>query len=45
MSIKEIDRSQLWLMAQKNSNGGYENDVQQVAKKIVGLTFLLLGLQ
>ncbi|KAL9462587.1 hypothetical protein AB3S75_000563 [Citrus x aurantiifolia] len=45
VSIKEINRSQLWLMARKNSSGGYEDDVQQVAEKIVGVTFLLLGLQ
>ena len=32
-------------MAQKNSSGGYEDEVQQVAEKIVGVTFLLLGLQ
>ncbi|KAL9416959.1 hypothetical protein AB3S75_040032 [Citrus x aurantiifolia] len=37
VSIKEIDRSQLWLMARKNSSGGYEDDVQQVAKKIEDL--------
>ncbi|KAL9414402.1 hypothetical protein AB3S75_042803 [Citrus x aurantiifolia] len=37
VSIKEIDRNQLWLMAQRNSSGGYEDDVQQVARKIEDL--------
>ena len=42
VSIKEVDRRQLWLMARKNNSGGYETDVQQVAKKIASITFLLL---
>ncbi|KAL9453499.1 hypothetical protein AB3S75_009159 [Citrus x aurantiifolia] len=34
VSEKELDRSQLWLMARKNNKGGYEPDVLTVVEKI-----------
>ena len=41
VSDKELDQSQLWLMARKNNKGGYELDVLPVVEKIVSVHYLL----
>ena len=42
VSEKELDQSQLWLMARKNNKGGYEPNVLTVVEKIVSVHYLLL---